>query len=168
MSLRDLRGNVTTRSRTTVSGTFGQAVGTLLATLSRRTYGDPSQFPLYAESLKANPFSVLWTYLSQDTAIAVLGLRFLDLIVIFAAFTLIYLLLDKRQKGQLRGRDRGYALVVATWFSLLSPLTWFLLFKGQAYVHTHTNYLAWHMPFTLFGFALCGLVLQSLIPARNP
>ncbi len=149
----------------TISGSFGEAVTYILNTLSRRTYGDPSRFPLYAESLKADPFSVLWTYLSQDTAIAVLGLRFLDLIVLFAAFTLIYLLLESRQKGHLIGRDKGFALIAATWFSLLSPLTWYLLFKGQAYVHTHTNYLAWHMPFTLFGFALCGFVLQSLIPA---
>ena len=63
-------------------------------------------------------------------------------------------------------RARGQKGV--TWLSILSPITWFILFKGQAYIHTHTNYLAWHMPFTFFGFALCGFVLRSSILDIKP
>jgi hypothetical protein len=84
------------------------------------------------------------------------------LIIIFAAFSALYLIVDRLKKGSLPDRGKSYSLLGATWFSILSPITWFLVFKGQAYVHTHTNYLAWHMPFTLFGFTLCGMVLRSL------
>jgi hypothetical protein len=146
-------------------GSFPGGIASILSTFSRRTYGDPSLYPLYAESLKANPLSVLWTYIAHDTAINLLGLRFLDLILIFAVFTALYFILDRIKKGNLPDRNKSYALIGATWFSILSPVTWFVIFKGQAYVHTHTNYLAWHMPFTLFGFALCGFVLRSLITA---
>ena len=147
----------------TSEGSFGGGVQYLLDTLSRRTYGDPAQFPLYAESLEADPFSVLWTYISQDTAIAILGVRFLDLILLFAAATLIHLGLEQWRPAALPDKSKARALIGATWFSLLSPVSWFLLFKGQAYVHMHTNYLAWHMPFTLFGFTLCGFVLRRIM-----
>ena len=50
------------------------------------------------------------------------------------------------------------ALSIATWFSILAPLSWFVIFKGHSYIHTHMNYITWHMPFTLLGFALFGLV----------
>jgi hypothetical protein len=149
-------------------GSFLGGMASILSTFGRRTYGDPSLYPLYAESLKADPFSVLWTYLVKDTAINLLGLRFLDLIVIFAVFTVLYMILDRRKRAELPDRNKSNGLIGATWFSILSPITWFLVFKGQAYVHTHTNYLAWHMPFTLFGFALCGAVIRSWIVVLGP
>ena len=52
--------------------------------------------------------------------------------------------------------------MATTWLSILSPVSWFLIFKGQAYVHTFTNYLAWHMPFTLFGYAMCAYLVRSM------
>jgi hypothetical protein len=150
-------------------GSLMGGIVSILSTFSRRSYGDPNLYPLYADSLRANPWSVLWTYISEDRAIEVLGLRFLDLIIVFAGFTVLSLVLERWEKSASIEKAKMYALISVTWLSILSPITWFLLFKGQAYVHTHTNYLAWHMPFTLFGFALCGFVLRSLILAfRTP
>jgi hypothetical protein len=70
------------------------------------------------------------------------------------------------------------ALVGATWFSILAPLSWFVIFKAHAYVHPHMDYIAWHMPFVLFGAAVLGLAgkvvaadLWRLIgrdPSRRP
>lgn len=137
----------------------------IFSTLSRRSYGDPSQFPGYAESLRANPWSVLWTYVADDTAIQVLGMPFLGVIVLFAAATALYLGLERMRPERLPDRSRVHALIAATWISMLSPVSWFVIFKGQAYVHTFTNYLAWHMPFTLFGYALCGVVIRSTFQA---
>ena len=45
----------------------------ILSTLSRRTYADPKLFPAYAESLRANPWSVLWTYIAEDNAMGYWG-----------------------------------------------------------------------------------------------
>lgn len=134
-------------------------------TFSRRSYGDPSLFPAYADSLRANPLSVLWTYIADDTAIQVLGLRFLDIIILFAAATALYLVLERLRPDRLPDRVRVHALMAATWISILSPVSWFVIFKGQAYVHTFTNYLAWHMPFTLLGYSLCGVVARCTFKA---
>ncbi len=144
----------------------GSLMGGLLSilhTLSRRSYGDPSMFPGYEASLEANPLSVLWTYIAGDTAINLLNINFLQLIAAFAAFTVLFAGLDRWLRLPPENRRKAYALMGAAWVSLLSPVSWFLIFKGQAYIHTFTNYLAWHMPFTLFGFAFCGYVLQCII-----
>jgi hypothetical protein len=45
-----------------------------------------------------------------------------------------------------------------TWFSLLAPLSWFVIFKGHSFIHTHMNAITWHMPFMFLGFALVGYV----------
>ena len=150
-------------------GSFAGGLISIFRTLSRRSYGDPSMFPGYEASLEASPWSVLWTYIAKDTAISVLGINFLQLMIGFAAFTLLFAGLDRWRPFSLGTRRKAYALMAATWISLLSPVSWFLIFKGQAYVHTFTNYLAWHMPFTLLGFAFCGYVLRAVISlVRSP
>ena len=83
-------------------GSFMGGIASIFSTFGRRTFADPSLYPLYAESLQANPWSVLWTYISEDTAIGVLGLRFLDLIVLFGIVTAGYLVLDAFKKGSAR------------------------------------------------------------------
>lgn len=146
-------------------GSVANGFSSILSTLGRRTYADPQLFPSYAESLKANPWSVLWTYISEDTAIGLVGLRFLDLIVLLAVVTLVYLYFNLRWSTWVPDRDKSNALIAATWTSLLAPVSWFVLFKGQAFVHTHTNYLAWHMPFTLFGYAMAAWLVRCMIIA---
>lgn len=146
-------------------GGFWGGLASIFSTFGRRTYGQANLYPGNEAGLEADTWSVLWTYISKDTAINVLGLNFLSIIIIFAAFTAVYLFFDKFKNGALPDRTKTYALIGATWFSILSPISWFIIFKGQAYYHTHTNYVAWHMPFTLFGYAMCGLVLQSIIAA---
>jgi hypothetical protein len=143
-------------------GSFMGGIASIFSTFGRRTYADPSLYPLYAESLQANPWSVLWTYISEDTAIGVLGLRFLDIIVLFALVTASYLGFDRVKKVRPADRIKARALMATTWLSILSPISWFLIFKGQAYVHTFTNYLAWHMPFTLFGYAMCAYLVRCM------
>jgi hypothetical protein len=145
-------------------GSFMGGLASIISTFGRRSYGSPNQYsPLYTTSLESNPWSVLWMYISQDKAIDLIGLNFLGLIIIFAVFTALYIILDKIKQNRLSDRTKVYALIGATWFSILSPVLWYLIFRGQAYDHTHTNYLAWHMPFTLYGYAMCGFVLQSII-----
>jgi hypothetical protein len=146
-------------------GSFVGGVYSILSTFSRRTYADPELFPAYAESLRANPWAVVWTYVSEDSAIWILGVRFLDLILVTAGMTVFYLAAAAIRPRQFTHTAKSNGLIAATWLSLLSPLTWFFLFKGQAYVHTHTNYLAWHMPFALFAYMLCAWLLERLVKA---
>jgi hypothetical protein len=144
-------------------GSFVGGLGSILSAFSRRTYADPVLFPAYAESLRANPWTVLWTYIAEDRAIGVLGVRYLDLILLTAVITLLYLAAERMRPGRFTDVNKSHALIAATWLSFLSPLTWFLLFKGQAYVHTHTNYLAWHMPYALFAYMLCAWIVERFV-----
>jgi hypothetical protein len=146
----------------TSEGGFLGGVASVFATFSRRTYADPALFPAYAASLEAKPWSVLWTYISEDTAIGLLNLRFLDVIGVFGVFSVLFTIFDSRKRLRAPDRAKAYALIAATWLAMLAAVSWFLIFKGQAYVHTHTNYLAWHMPFTLFGYAMCAFVVRTL------
>jgi hypothetical protein len=89
-------------------------------------------------------------------------LRFLDLLGIFAGVTIAYAILHRLQPDRFPDKEKSLGLIAVTWLSLLSPVSWFVLFKGQAVVHTHTNYLAWHMPFTLFGYAMTAWLLRCI------
>jgi ABC-type multidrug transport system permease subunit len=64
-------------------------------------------------------------------------------------------------------KQKRVALIFATWFSILAPLSWFIIFKSHSYLHVHMNFIVWQMPFVFFGFAVCGLVVKSLLPARQ-
>lgn len=52
-------------------------------------------------------------------------------------------------------------LAWATLFSMSAPLSWFVAARGHSMVHTHINYVLWHLP-TMF-FALTLLVKWSLL-----
>jgi hypothetical protein len=73
---------------------------------------------------------------------------------------------------QTRGRQaqdlkqKKLALIAATWFSILAPLSWYIIFKAHSFIHTHLNNILWQMPFVLFGFAVCGLAIKDLWHAQ--
>jgi hypothetical protein len=145
-------------------GSLWGGLSSIFDTLGRRTYfADGTILPDYVSAVASTPLSaVLWTYLSQDSAVALIGLRFLDLLGIFAGVTIVYWILHGLQPLRFPDNEKSSGLIAATWLSLLSPVSWFMLFKGQAVVHTHTNYLAWHMPFTLLGYAMTAWLLRSI------
>jgi hypothetical protein len=145
-------------------GTFWGGLNSIFGTLGRRTYfADPALLPDYVSAVASTPLSaVLWTYLSQGSAVLLIGLRFLDLLGIFAGVTVAYWILYRLQPDRFPDQRKSTALIVVTWLSVLAPFSWFIVFKGQAVVHTHTNYLAWHMPFTLLGYAMLAWLLRCI------
>ena len=82
------------------------------------------------------------------------------IMVLFTVFTGAYFLFHKKRGGYPR---KAIALIVATWFSLLAPLSWYILFRPHSIIHTHVNTMGWQMPFTLIGFALCGYIITDLL-----
>ncbi len=148
----------------------------ILWTMQKRTHGDPSDFPgIYAPSLKTGTLAVVLTYLkgpfysshdfrpaeSSAPTPSRFQMPYACLLVLFLAATV--LLLVKRKKTSAPPQSRaGPALAAALWFSLLAPLSWLVLFKAHSYIHTQMNFIVWQMPFTLFGFALCGLAARRL------
>jgi hypothetical protein len=86
------------------------------------------------------------------------------LVTLFAVCTVLFFLFHKKQGGYPR---KAVALIAATWYSLLAPLSWYILFRPHSIIHTHVNTMGWQMPFTLLGFALCGFVITDLLKRRT-
>lgn len=138
------------------TGDFSAGVEFILSSIFRRTTGvnlatDPVVSVSWAEILK---IYLVESYLNR------LYVPIYGLIGLFVGASLLFGWAHKRLSGSLAS---GWALVWTTWFSLLAPLSWYLVFKSLAYYHTHMNHLPWLMPFTLFGFGLTGFVLQKLL-----
>jgi hypothetical protein len=149
------------------SGSFQNGVSSILETIQRRTVSnDPNLQAIYGAANQASLWSILKIYLSESYLYN-FRLRYYTLMILFALVSALYFIVNKRKTQDPDRSRKGIALIAVTWFSLLGPLSWYTIFKSVAYFHTHMNYLPWHMPFTLFGFGLCGFFIESLWLSRN-
>lgn len=158
-----------------VRGGLIYGVKHIIYSFGKRTYGNPDLYPeIYKVSLQADTFSVLGSYFKgtwcnlgkvffTDSSIwphFELKLRYGQIILLYFIFTVIGVGLLYSHAAQIKKHhDRLLALIGATWFSMLAPLSWFIIFKGHSYLHKHINFITWHMPFMFFGFALAGYVM---------
>jgi hypothetical protein len=164
----------------TVEGSVLKGVDHILFSFFRRSYANPQDFPAgYAASLDANPIDVVATYLrgiyldlnyyihvpSDFVKNFILQTRYLYLIVLFAASSALLLYLVRKASTDIR--RRALALAVAMGFSILAPLSWLVIFKAHSYIHTFMNNIVWQMPFTIYGFAVCGLLIQTLLTPKT-
>lgn len=158
------------------TGGFKEAWSYLIFTFGKRAGGDPTQYSgNIAESLQANVWSVIWRYVSEGRAIYAgnmihtgvewlqnyLEIGFYQLFILFAFFSLLFLLISFWRKA-LGFHIETTALLCTMWFSVLPPISWFIIFKAHSYIHTQLDYIVWQMPFTIFGFAFCGKVIQDI------
>jgi hypothetical protein len=158
----------------TVSGNFSDGVKHLVYSLQKRTHAAPddSTHPLLVETLKAPTLPVVLGYLQGDFCRLDLGvansgssgprskyaLSYARLILFFAVMT-VFLYPCGKTCAPGRRRSLG-ALSLAAWFSILAPLSWFVIFKAHSYSHGHLNFIVWQMPFVFFGAAISGLVVK--------
>ena len=49
-------------------------------------------------------------------------------------------------------------LLVAGYVGLLSPLSWFVIFKSHSYLHPFSNSIVWYLPFMLLIYLGTGYV----------
>jgi hypothetical protein len=161
-----------------VEGSFQKGIDHILFSLEKRSYADVNYLPAeYAASLNANPVEVVSTYLNgtfmdfnnylptlnSNLSRNFFRIRYWYLIILFGIMSALVILTKSRKRLTDEERRRKNALVAATWFSILAPLSWFIIFKAHSYIHTQMNFVVWQMPFTLFGFAVCGLFVKTLI-----
>lgn len=158
-------------------GTLLNGAEHIAASFIKRTYGDASQYTgEYAASLKASTIDVVIKYL-KGTFINIRNyvsinipflsrigfkIRYMYLIVIFFAMSVLALWHNSKNVIDTQ-KQKVVALISATWFSILAPLSWYVIFKSHSFIHTSINNILWHMPFVLFGFAVCGLVIKDLL-----
>ena len=170
-----------------VTGRPLDGVSHVLYAFGKRTYGSAENFPAdYSESLKASTVQVVIGYVARTSVRGTSNrgayfdvnnflntspefrareryrIRYLYLLCLFALATgVVYA--RQRVHGFGVERRRAVALMWAAWFSILAPLSWFIVFKAHSYIHQHMNYVVWQMPFTMFGAAVCGLAARSSV-----
>ena len=160
-----------------VEGSLGSAWAHIQDSLLKRSFANPDQFSgVMAESLKANWLDVLQIYF-QGRALNLNGvlhtkingfeISYGSIILFFAVCTALFFIKEFLVERSFTKNKTALGLIFCTWASILAPLSWLVLFKAHSFIHTHTNFILWQMPFVLFGFCLCGFVLSTLIQ-RGP
>jgi hypothetical protein len=160
-----------------VTGKLQDGVDHVIYALQKRTYADSNKFPAqYAPSYEANPIVVIAIYLkgtffnannyisTSNPLISrfIFHFRYLYLIILLLIMS-VYMYFRRNSGVTEKKRQKSLALITTTWFSLLAPLSWFIIFKAHSFIHTHMNHLVWQMPFTLFCFAVFGVFIQKII-----
>lgn len=145
---------------------FSASYTYLLDTLNRRAIGNPESYPEYADGMKASISFVVWRYLNIPAISVYLFQRlwqvtFLHLNILFAVASALFFL-KNRTGMDVTTLKNGKALIAATWYSIIAPLSWLIIFKPTSYTHDAIFPIVWQMPFTLLGFAICGYVFQNL------
>jgi len=158
-------------------GGFADGVQHIWYSLGKRTYGNPAAFlGDDAAGLRAGIIPVILQYITgiyfdgrsflnaPDTRAGwlLLNVRYLHLIVAFLAAS-VFVYASGRRSGPGGPQRKASALLLSTWFSILAPLSWFVVFKAHAALHTHLDFIVWQMPFTLYGAALCGVAARTWI-----
>ena len=160
---------------------FMDGVEHVIWSFGKRTYGETQDYPaVYAASLEAGTIGVVITYINgiffdlnnylPDTNSFVsnflLKVRYGYLIVLFMVMSVL-LFLRSDEKMMADRRQHYIALIWTTWFSILAPLSWYVIFKAHSYIHTHMSFLLWQMPFTFFGFAVFGCAVIALVKGNG-
>jgi hypothetical protein len=164
-----------------VKGNFLDGVHHIISSFEIRSYPNPSDYPDDIAKLESSVLEVVVTYLkgtffdanrflsSSSVIVAkyVLRISYLHLSVLFVTMSGILLFLRKKIADE-KEKRRCLAFFWATWFSVLAPVSWFVIFKAHSAIHTHMNFIVWQMPFTFFGFAVCGLVVKNSLANLLP
>lgn len=160
---------------------FMDGVAHIVWSFGKRTYASPEDYPpVYAASLEAGTIGVVVTYMNgiffdlnnylPDTNTfvpnALLKVRYVYLIVLFILMSVL-LFFRSNEQTMTERRQHYIALILTTWFSILAPLSWFVIFKAHSYIHTHMSFLLWQMPFTFFGFAVLGSALITSLKSKR-
>ncbi len=156
-----------------VEGSVFDGIKHVVYSFGKRTHGQPEGFEeIYKASLEAGTIGVVmayvkgiffnfnnyWTTSNSFIANHFFKLRYIYLIILFLIMSV---LLHFRSSGEIeQNRQQNIALIWTTWFAVLAPLSWYVIFKAHSQIHLHMSFLLWQMPFTLFGFAVFGALLS--------
>ena len=150
-----------------VSGDFLSGTQYVIETINRRTLSnDPGLPSVYDQVGLASTWSILKIYFEKSYFYKI-KVPYYVFIILFAVVSMIYFLAGRIGSKTPDADTKPIALIAATWFSFLGPLSWYTIFKSVAYFHTHMNFLPWHIPFTLFGFRMVGYFIETTLKRLN-
>lgn len=140
--------------------------------LAYRSYGDPNSFdPVFEASLRSNILDIIWTYAGGQPIFVIPGVvsatlfQFIfPIIVIISVSSLVIIFREKYN---------GFKLVLPylcfCFLSLAASVSWFVVARGHSFIHTHMNYVLWHLPFSFVVAAVCAkLTLVAFLPFEAP
>lgn len=141
-----------------------RSIGSLIA---KRTHGNPLQVHgHYRESLESDGFDVFlkyWNGKAFNIESSLGTVTFGEFIITLMAVSILGLTLTNLKNNLLKYKKINMATTVTLWFSILAPLSWYVLAKGHSFAHGHLNHVLWYVPFLLLGFAYFGFVISLLI-----
>ena len=148
----------------------------VLEALGRRSIGNPVDHSgMIADALGANQWDVIMTYVTGPAyglgsdfigGTNVNSLSHLTVLILFFLFSMV-LYYSIRRSEKIKMERKATALLATTWCSILAPLSWLILFKAHAYIHTNLDYFVWQLPFMILGFALVGYSVSFWFYPRN-
>ena len=59
------------------------------------------------------------------------------------------------------------ALTITCFISILSMLSWIVLFTEHAYSHYPIDFITWYMPYMLYGYAIIGVFIQEILKKKE-
>lgn len=134
-----------------VMGDFTHAWQYLFDSYERRTIYGISRWEILDTYFKGNAFNL--------GLISINNFYFCYLFFITIAFSVILYLVGRGQK-----QIREYkALLITSFLSIASPLSWIIIFKEHAFGHTHLDFIIWYMPFLLYCFVIIGASISLLM-----
>ncbi len=160
-----------------VDGSVAAGIHHILFSFEKRSWADPSAFPEdLSFGLEASLAWVLTGYLggtfvdlsywitapSPFIAERLFQIKYWYLLVFLLAASVVLLAASRRRTAAAQP-SRATALAGAAWFSLLAPLSWYVIFKAHAAMHGHIDYIVWQMPFTTFAVGASALALRSVL-----
>lgn len=80
------------------------------------------------------------------------------LILVICAGIIIYI--SRKSNANIKNNDK--ALLITAFFSILSPLSWLILFRQHAYIHVFLDYIVWYIPFLLYVFVIIGYTIHLI------
>ena len=113
----------------------------------------------WEESVAATRLEVVRTYLNAGAFFR--GARKRKVVVRFRFMIGLFVLLSLAQLLLLKDALMK-PLLVAGYLGLLSPLSWFVVFKTHSYLHVFLNSLSWYLPFMLLLYVGVGYAIRLL------
>ena len=155
-------------------GSWAKGWEFILHSLQKRTFGSGTSFDSQiAESLQSDPWDVFMVYYHghvwnishwfEGTSLEGWSKVEFSLFFPLLAVITLWMLLEKKDPGSALRYRRNMALMATLWVSLAGPLSWFFLFKGHAFIHTHMDHIVWHFPFMLLAFVLMAEFMKQCI-----
>ena len=138
------------------TGNLSDALNLIKERVLVRTQSSPEIYANtpYYESQQASIFYVLYVFLLKGGSFRLkIPYLFWILVFVYISFKVYSPKITSLYKEN--NIKILKALVVTVWFSFLAPVSWFIIAKSHSYIHI-INYIVWHIPFMIFGFALMG------------